>query len=1164
MSTVQEVKAEERNSSSIINNNWDAIRSEVIGNIQKFFATKDFVVGDSVGGPEYSAILDEIDAALTSEYAEKGLTITTSGVNNNTIDSNKSISISLTVSDNQGNNRNEIVPVSIEAWSAADVLNQLDIDWDGLSFADTNNDNTNDTTAKNIASDALTNALEAFEDQNATVYSKFIYSDPEVTVNNGTAFTTWDFKVTVTNKNLTSDTASKTGTISMTESNTDADEALSYLKENLNTVTVGADVDISVNAETIINSADGKTTNGEKIADAIEGAANTIFVGTDYQPNGSKEATVNVTALSMSGDGQVTAAVTVSANGDAATANLSLKLVKSDSTTIVAMEVVDAETEIEVSTGELSDAFSGIKVTYADESSKVIAFADLANAGITYDIIKWNADRQKVGSTTVTFVSASGVSVPLTLQVVKTHSKTAEEWGFADKNAPLTTVSSDDESVITGSINTAGEIVLKAKNAGSATVTVTNEKGQSYARTIEVSANGSIRMGDAAPVNTVLNIAASVAKFGFVAHPENDTNKVEIVSENVTDPLADGVVEAELTTVGDQPVIQLTPVGDGTAELKITGGDNGKLTATLDVKVTDGVITITDKVMQEYASVSLNQAAIDHLRSLVYADDINPTIEELGFTDEDKLIVETKGTNLEESVPASDATKAEYNAADKELTIYYGNQSAVVQLASNECNVPNSVTELGLVATDYSIEQVTDVIKDVEFTTTAQGDPIILITPEDIESGNATITVSDELGNEATISVTVKNGVATAKVKKTFKLAGEWKVVVPNGTQLYTIGDSVDVTSCHLECTKAGVGVEVDDIIELDNNMITKFNSTSATLNGDDLKYEQMFVSYGGLNIAIDYAVRPASTTVSESSLGLASSDNIASVAVSGTSDLGASLNGAKDTITIQANKVNISGSVIVTTTEGNTVAIKVSVDGEGNIETSVTREFESSVSVVDNTEETLGIVGTETASSDESVVLASIAGGKVVLTSVAPGTAVVTVTDGNLTAELNVTVDEFGTITIDNIKKATEDGFMRGDLIEEGPYAGQYNWYYYIDGEKVTNDWVSVDENGTEVWYHFDKDGKMQRGWIKDETGWKLYYLDANGRMYHDIWANANANEALNMPAGMYYLQYDGSAQMNGWAKAPGAEEIYWYCAAGTGVFDASNPANWATEKLW
>ena len=194
----------------------------------------------------------------------------------------------------------------------------------------------------------------------------------------------------------------------------------------------------------------------------------------------------------------------------------------------------------------------------------------------------------------------------------------------------------------------------------------------------------------------------------------------------------------------------------------------------------------------------------------------------------------------------------------------------------------------------------------------------------------------------------------------------------------------------------------------------------------------------------------------------------------------------------------------------------------------------------------------------NESVALVSVAGNKIIITSVAPGSATITVKDDENMAQIPVTVDEFGTITIGDIVKANSNGWVRG----EGS-----DWYYYIDGEKVTNDWVFVIEedpyNNNEVgkvWYHFDKDGKMQRGWIKDESGWKIYNLDSNGRMRHDMWINAEANDELGMPTGIYRLLSDGAALMNGWAESI-TEGIYWFCAPNSGVFDASNPANWATE---
>lgn len=128
---------------------------------------------------------------------------------------------------------------------------------------------------------------------------------------------------------------------------------------------------------------------------------------------------------------------------------------------------------------------------------------------------------------------------------------------------------------------------------------------------------------------------------------------------------------------------------------------------------------------------------------------------------------------------------------------------------------------------------------------------------------------------------------------------------------------------------------------------------------------------------------------------------------------------------------------------------------------------------------------------------------------------------------------------------------------------------YYFTDastGAMVTSDWVSLQEadpynNNTvgKVWYHIGTDGLMQRGWIKDETGWKIYYLDSNGRMCHSIWANASSQPALGMPAGMYNLCSDGAVQMNGWAESPEAG-VWWFCNPDTGWFDRDNPASWSS----
>lgn len=135
----------------------------------------------------------------------------------------------------------------------------------------------------------------------------------------------------------------------------------------------------------------------------------------------------------------------------------------------------------------------------------------------------------------------------------------------------------------------------------------------------------------------------------------------------------------------------------------------------------------------------------------------------------------------------------------------------------------------------------------------------------------------------------------------------------------------------------------------------------------------------------------------------------------------------------------------------------------------------------------------------------------------------------------------------------------------------GDNNWKYIYMGQEVVSNWISITEADPynnnevgEVWYHFGADGLMQRGWIVDETGWKVYLLDSNGRMMHSDWVNAPKNTELNRPAGIYHLTDDGAVQMNGWALAKNSQTVYWYCNPGTGLFEKNNPGSWSGKKLW
>lgn len=80
---------------------------------------------------------------------------------------------------------------------------------------------------------------------------------------------------------------------------------------------------------------------------------------------------------------------------------------------------------------------------------------------------------------------------------------------------------------------------------------------------------------------------------------------------------------------------------------------------------------------------------------------------------------------------------------------------------------------------------------------------------------------------------------------------------------------------------------------------------------------------------------------------------------------------------------------------------------------------FTSTQALQPNTVGNLGLVGTTANSSDNTVATATIADGNVEINSVGAGSAVITVRDSSLnTATIDVTVNAYGTITIDSITK--------------------------------------------------------------------------------------------------------------------------------------------------
>ncbi len=867
---------------------------------------------------------------------------------------------------------------------------------------------------------------------------------------------------------------------------------------------------------------------------------------------------------------------------------------KNEDAVIEHLEIVDPETEVDLAvTGgkvALDNIMSGIKVTYgdADHTSKVISARDLPNnTEITYDK---NVLNTNVGTYTLTFTSNNSltpVSVSHTVNVVRTHEQFSKVENSVKAHGGIVSASSSNPDVAAVELGyKSGEVSslkVKALASGSTDVIVTCKDGTQYKGSYMIKTDGRI----ANPTLSYKEITSSARYIwndadgvGFVA---DDFETVQLPD----DPTADEVATVEKTDLDGNSVFKITPKANGTVTLTVTGGDNGKLTTVYTITVSDASVTISQG-KSNFDEVNVGNTTDTKLDAMSF--DISGierkegarqkiAIDDFGFTSEDKIVFyNSTSEGGIDTIPATDATDAyiEYESQKYNLHIFYGSKevytrdiTAAYQLISG--SIENSVSNLGLIAVTGVIDSDDIVNTDAQ----AKGDNIfnaevknvngksqlVVTAGEDLDKTKtytATITVRDEFGNEA--DVTAKYNANNITVESTdkfeFKDADTAKLTAKTQYE-FVLGEDASFEDAYLSDAKD------KKLVDVKPYMVSGFSTSESTVTSGKLTAKTADVIYGGAEIknGISYVVRPAMTTVSESALGLPNGESVASVARRGDATISASY---KDgTIQILGNKVSQTATVVVTTTKGNTAAIKVVVDENGNISTDITENFKSSFATVMNDVETLGFVADAVETSNEDVAIAKLSGDRITIHSVAPGTASIYAKSGDTMTTIEVTVDEFGTVIIDRIIKATDNGFVRGEVITEGEYAGLDNWYYYIDGKMVTNNWVEVNENGTNVWYHFDKDGKMSRGWIIDESGWKIYNLDSNGRMRKDMWINAAANDALGMPAGLYHLQSDGAVQMNGWAESVTAG-IYWYCNAGTGLFEQGNPASWSNSKLW
>lgn len=977
----------------------------------------------------------------------------------------------------------------------------------------------------------------------------------------------------------------KNGTFTVSNAVSDeAKAAMDYLKTELTEVKVGAADDLNPSA------------NPENATDAITNKAKELLNATEYADY-AKNVTASGTILTK---GVWTGTITLKGDNDVISDTFEINLTTdaAEDRVIVKIELVEPKDEVEI-TENLNDVVK-LRLERQDGTVEVKTINEAVSTDktIVYDKTTLNNDGtfKNLGTYSVTFHTTNTATTPtatFTTTVVRTTNKNNINTNLGVSTYSAVTTS--DSSVLVPVFDADGNFSgLKALKAGTVTITAIDKSGATFETEVTVKADGTLKYGDPELQATDRVVVNTAANLGFVATDVKSTSQKPVVLDS------DTVAKAEIDTLNGVSVIRITPVARGTAEFKVTGGVDKDLETTITVEVKkDGEVTVTPTTVKVTKVTATNSTASKLSKLVINTDKLKENvatvydIDNLGLTSSDNLVITTTD-NKTHRVPALDADKVTVtkNGNTVELKLYYGiaNSSKsniyTVTLGVNNTMISNDIETLGIVATqvDSVKNSVAEAVEnnwvDVEITEDSEDNPVVLISKgkDAPNSGTATITLSDDNGLTAVITATFTNGVLTAKVSG--KCTQQLAMAVAPDKREYTLGEDVNAAGGFFTYTDSQ---EKGHKVSLTSEMLN-IDTTESTYEYNSKKDEytnepvDITVSYGKTSempaqksteddAQATYTVKPATSTVSTSTLGLASDEKILSVALKGdavgTDNLVVLKDAEGRSLSIAALKTEVSGAAVLTTNKGNSISVSISVDENGAIASEVVKAFKSSIKTIKNDNDTLGMTATEATSDNTSVALVNMAGDRITITSVAPGTATITVTDGSNYALIPVSVDEFGNITIGDIQKVGDDGFVRGEAITEGEYAGLDNWYYYIDGKMVTNNWVEVNENGTNVWYHFDKDGKMSRGWIIDESGWKIYNLDSNGRMRKDMWINAAANDALGMPAGLYHLQSDGAVQMNGWAESVTAG-IYWYCNAGTGLFEQGNPASWSNSKLW
>ncbi len=973
-----------------------------------------------------------------------------------------------------------------------------------------------------------------------------------------TANTTWNGTVTITNTLNTGDTP-RNFNISIEVEEKDSEEAKQVLES--------LDVDpVSVDSSYINVGTAGAEFFTDYIAPAIKDADRRIAsveiadvnygdIIADDEDNKSWEGVVKIT---LTNGAAATGKVNVPLIADASAAYTDITLVydrRSDDAKNVKLNSVEY-------TNLNYDGVS-IRLTKKDGTTEQITGGAALKQAVSEGkiVIDTGAyEKNNIGSTMVyirlTNDNTKKVELPVTVY---------EEKTIAAKDVNLTKITalkSKDETILKADAPNGNDFNVRVLKAGTVEAELTDDKGNTITVNFVIDNKGNIE------VETDFNGTGTTKTFKDMSASLAIGQDVSIVVQE------EDVVDAsyEKDSKGNDR-LRITPKAVGETEVEIHFGDSGKLVYIVPVEVSatgavtignvTGAITVSDvSVSSAVRGTLTNGDYYLEAGNLKNSDKVKECVAEAIDIDANKLTINAvlaNGKTVSDTLPLS---KVDFEFADGSawgakaayLDAGFGGQwlrtngEAVIVTLKEKFACDNNSTAtlngeaLGLVATRYTVsnDKVTVSLDNGKITVKA-------VNPE-ASASDTTITFYDANGAQATVNAATANYAFTKFDVNGLDLTKATINWTAPTKDTYTIGEKLDLTGAAFSYVPKTNDPTIT--VSLTENMFDGFDSSKVAQN------QTVTFQYGGVEKTFKISVEAAELTVNASDLGMASDEKIKSATfVDGESEI--KIDVVRDTyVKTYANAVNQKAVLTVKTDKGNTYVANLTVDKDGNFTAERVIVFNKSQKVISADE--LGLAPAGAASTDNSIVTADAKENGVTLTSIAPGTATVTVTDkdGN-EATIDVTVNADGSIstTVHPYVEPEEEHW-----VQDGT-----DWYYYEDGKMVVSDWRSVVEADPynnnevgEVWYHFGADGKMQRGWIVDETGWKIYLLDSNGRMMHSQWVNAPEQESLNRPAGMYKLTDDGAVQMNGWAKSVDNENVEWFCNAGNGLFEVNNPASW------